>query len=54
MVKMHKGNNYIQEKTGSATKINQSGQPEYEFGKDGFPSGINPKSVRKGVTKLKK
>lgn len=54
MAKMHKGNNYIPEKTGSATKINQNGQSEYEFGEDGFPSEINPKSVRNGVSKLKK
>jgi len=51
---MHKGDNYIQEKTGSATKINQSGRSEYEFGEGDLPSGINPKRVHKVISKLKK
>jgi hypothetical protein len=54
MVKFRKGNTFIKEKTGSATKINLDGQWEHDFVDDNTPSGHTPTADKTVKDKLKK
>ena len=54
MVKIRKGNTFIEEKTGSATNINLDGQWEHDFVDDDTPPGRTPSSNNELKTKLKK
>ncbi|MDD4239048.1 MAG: LAS seventeen-binding protein 3 [Desulfotomaculaceae bacterium] len=54
MAKFRKGNTFIKEKTGSATKINLEGQWEHDFVDDNTPSGRTPTGDNEVASKLKK
>lgn len=54
MAKFRKGNSFINEKTGSATKINLDGQWEHDFVDDNTPSGRTPTAVDEARAKPKK
>ncbi|TEB06920.1 hypothetical protein Psch_00454 [Pelotomaculum schinkii] len=54
MAKFRKGNTFIKEKTGSATKINLDGQWEHDFVDDNTPSGRTPTAAHEVKAKLKK
>lgn len=54
MAKFRKGKSFINEKTGSATKINLDGQWEHDFVDDNTPSERTPTAVNEAKTKTKK
>lgn len=54
MSKFRKGNTFIKEKTGSATKINLDGQWEQDFVDDNTPSGDTTTVDNEVKNKLKK
>jgi hypothetical protein len=47
LAKFHKGNTFINEKTGSATKINLDGRWEHDFVDDNTPPGQIPRADNK-------
>lgn len=54
MAEFHKGNNFVNEKTGSAVKINLDGQWEHNFVDDNTPPGRTPTAVNEAENKEKK